>query len=124
MNAVAQIFANAVVAASIGTATARETAPVLQQVEQRLKPVLAGLTPRPTLEYPEHTQSLIVRYRPQRFLVHGHSMTGQWSTNAMERIGPSFTGFVLQVHLQGLGEVNQAVTPQTNQTLSAASSRR
>ena len=42
-------------------------------------------------------------------------MTGEWSTNMFEEIGPGFKGFVLRVQLQKLGEVNQAMTPQTLQ---------
>jgi hypothetical protein len=105
-----------VVLCSLGlTAAAQEPATVLRKVEEQLKPILAQLTPPPVVEQPGQTQSLVVRYRPQKFMVHGHSMTGEWSANALERLGPSYTGFVLSVHLQPLGEVNQAVTPQTIQ---------
>jgi hypothetical protein len=86
---------------------------VLRQVEERLRPVLTGLTPTPTVEHAEYSQSLLVYYRPQRFLVHGRNKPGEWSTNVIETIGPSFTGFVLRVHLERLGEVNQVITPQT-----------
>jgi hypothetical protein len=115
MNTMAQALVLAVAAASVATAPAGEPKSVLQQVERRVKSVLAGLAPAPPIEYPEYAQSLIVRYRPQKFLVHGRSKSGEWSTNVVEEIGPSFTGCVLRIHLERLGEVNQAATPQTIQ---------
>jgi hypothetical protein len=99
----------------LATALAQEPGSALRQVEKRVKPVLAGLHPTPTLEYPAQEQSLIVHYHPQKFLVHQRSKTGAWSTNVVEELGPSFTGFVLRIHLERLGEVNQSVTPQTIQ---------
>lgn len=112
-------FARFILAATAGgmliAAQAHESRAVLRLVEERLRPALAGLTPSPTVEYPEYSQSLLVCYRPQKFLVHGRSKSGEWSTNVVEQIGPSFTGFVLRVHLQSLGLVNQLVTPQAIQ---------
>lgn len=99
--------------AAAATAPAAEPSSVLQRAEQRLKPLLAGLGPAPIIEHPENTESLIVLYRPQKFLVHGHNMRGEYSTNVSEHIGPGFKGFVLKIHRQSLGEINQAVAPQT-----------
>ena len=87
----------------------------LPQVEESLRPILAGLTPVPAIEYVAGESSLRATYRPQKFLVHGRSKSGEWSTNTTEQVGPSATGFVLQIHRQPKGEVNQAVTPQTIQ---------
>jgi hypothetical protein len=115
MNTLAQFLVVAAVAATITAAHAQESRLVLRQVEERLRPIFVDLTPAPAVEYPEYSQSLLVYYRPQKFLVHGRSKTGEWSTNVFEEIGPSFTGFVLRVHLEKLGDVNQAVTPQTIQ---------
>ena len=115
MNTLAQFLVVAAVGTSLIAAPAQESRPVLRQVEEQLRPVLAVLTPPPTVEYPEYSQSLLVCYRPQKFLVHGRSKTGEWFTNVVEQVGPSFTGFVLRIHLERLGEVNPAVTPQTIQ---------
>ena len=115
MKALGQLLVLVAVGTSLTAASAQESRAVLRQVEERLRPVLAGLSPAPTVEYPEYSQSLRVYYRPQKFLVHGRSKIGEWSTNVVERLGPSFTGFVLWIHLERLGEVNQALTPQTVQ---------
>jgi hypothetical protein len=115
MNRLAQFLLLATTGSILATARAQEPGSVLRQVEKRVKPVLAGLHPTPTLEYAEQGQSFIVRYHPQKFLVHQRSKTGAWSTNVVEELGPSFTGFVLRIHLERLGEVNQAVTPRTMQ---------
>ena len=40
-------------------------------------------------------------------------MTGEFSREAHDEIGPTFKGFVLFVDVQPKGEVNQAETPQT-----------
>jgi hypothetical protein len=115
MNTLARLFLTAAVGACMATAQAQNPKTPLREVEERIGSVLAGLNPPPTVEYPEQTQSLVFRYRPQKFLVHGRSKAGGCSTNVFEEIGPSVTGFVLRVNLQRLGEVNQAVTPQTIQ---------
>lgn len=74
---------------------------------------IPDLTPPLTVEHSDRSQSLLVYYCPQKFLVHGRSKTGEWSTNVVEQIGPSYSGFVLCVHLERLGKVNLAATPQT-----------
>jgi hypothetical protein len=86
---------------------------VLSRVEQKLRPVLENLQPSPTFEYPQSSTSLIITFRPQGFQVHSRSRSGEWLTNVTEKVGPSSTGFVLSIHLEKLGEVNQPVTPQT-----------
>jgi hypothetical protein len=92
---------------------AQEAGSVLRELELRLKPVLAGLNPPPTFRYVEPGRSLEVSYRAQKFVVHPQVQTGQWSTNVIERVGPSAAGFILTAHLQPLGTVNESVTPQT-----------
>lgn len=94
---------------------AQEPGTVLREVEKRLKPAFAGLKPAPSVQYPEPSYSLEVRYRPQEFLVHERSRSGDWSTNVVKRIGPSSTGFILWICVEPLGEENQAVVPQTIQ---------
>ena len=85
----------------------------LAAVAAALQPALVKLDPRPTLAFPEYEASLVVTYLSQTYKIHGRSMTGEVSTNAFDEVGPSFRGFVLRVHLQPKGEVNQAETPQT-----------
>jgi formylglycine-generating enzyme required for sulfatase activity len=115
MNTVGQILLIGVVGITLVTAQAQEAGTVLRKVEEQVRPVLAHLTPVPTIEYPEHTQSMVIRYRPRKFLVHGSNKAGEWSADAREEIGPSSTGFVLQVNLQKRGEPNQTDTPATIQ---------
>jgi len=85
----------------------------LASVKERLQPILAKLDPKPSVDFPEYHTSLVVTYLPQTYKIHGRSKSGQVSTNVFDEVGPSFKGFVLRVHLQPRGEVNQACTPQT-----------
>jgi hypothetical protein len=85
----------------------------LKQIANALRPVLEKLEPKADIAYLSSTASLVVGYRSQPYKIHGRSMTGEVSPDAHDEIGPSFKGFVLRVHLQGKGEINQAVTPQT-----------
>lgn len=86
----------------------------LTTVATALQPVLTKLAPKPTMEFPEHTTSLIVTYLPQTYKIHPvRSKTGEFSTNVIDEVGPSFRGFVLRIHLQPKGAVIQASTPQT-----------
>jgi hypothetical protein len=89
------------------------TSPELGMAATALQPVLDRLDPKPTMEYPDHTASLVVTYLPQTYKIHGRSKTGEVSVDVRDQVGPSSTGFVLRVHLQSKGEVNQASTPQT-----------
>lgn len=86
---------------------------VLTTVAAALEPVLAELDPRPSIDFPDGSPSLVVTHLPQTYKVHGRSKSGQVSTNVHDEVGPGFGGFVLRVHLQPKGEVNQACTPQT-----------
>lgn len=115
MKTLAQFLVVAALGTGLTAGSARENGSIEQRVRDRLRPVLAGLTPAPTFEFPEGSKSLLVYYRPRKFLVHNGSMTGEWSTNVVEEVGPRLTGFVLRIKVEGLGEVNQAVTPQTLQ---------
>jgi hypothetical protein len=93
---------------------AGETNEVLGHIETKLRGALTRLQPAPAFEYlKDYRGSLQVTYLPQTFLIHHHDMTGRIATNALEEAGPSYKGFVLRVDLQPLGEVNQAVIPQT-----------
>lgn len=87
-------------------------APELARVVAALQPITATLSPAPEVK-PDGPSSVKVSYRTQTFKVHGGSMTGEFSKEAHEEVGPTFTGFVLFVDVQKKGEVNQAATPQT-----------
>lgn len=79
-----------------------------------VQPVLEKLDPKPEIA-PNSGDTLLIAYKAQMFKIHFRSMTGEISPEAHDQLGPSFKGFVLHVHLQNRGEVNQAVTPQTLQ---------
>ena len=87
----------------------------LRLVANVLQPIFAALDPTPEITFLDGTASLVATYRAQSYKIHGRSMTGEVSTNAHDEIGPGYKGFVLRVHLQDQGEINQAVTPQTLQ---------
>jgi hypothetical protein len=66
-----------------------------------------------TFEYAEHSTSLTVKYQSRRFMVHGGSKTGAFSEKPREVEGPDVRGFLLRIHAQDKGTVNQADVPQT-----------
>jgi hypothetical protein len=86
----------------------------LKTVAAALQPVLEKLEPRPEFA-PSSSDTLLITYKAQVYKVHGRSMTGEIFPEVHDQLGPTFKGFVLGIHLQNLGEVNQAVTPQTLQ---------
>ncbi len=88
-------------------------APALLKAEKALRAVLADVDPEPLFEYSEHSESLIVKYRTRKFMVHRTTKIGKHSEKAIEVEGPSYQGFLLKIHLQNAGTVNQAVVPQT-----------
>ncbi len=88
-------------------------APGLLKAEKAVRAVLADVNPEPLFEYSEHSESLVVKYRTRKFMVHSTTMTGKHSEKAIEVEGPSYQGFQLKIHLQDAGTVNQAKVPQT-----------
>jgi len=88
------------------------SAPELGKVAAAMQPITATLSPAPEVKTNE-ASSLTVSYRTQTFKIHGGSMTGAFSKDAHDEVGPTFKGFVLFVAVQKRGEANQAVTPQT-----------
>jgi hypothetical protein len=115
MNVFCKCLILAVLAIGAVSAPAEEPTSVVQQVEQAVKPALAGLSPAPTIEHErgEDGAILVIRYEVRKFLVHGTYKSGDWLTNAEEKIGPKATGFVLTINLEKLGALEQLVTPQT-----------
>ncbi|MCP4590374.1 MAG: hypothetical protein GY842_06505 [bacterium] len=87
--------------------------PALLKAEKALRAVLADVEPAPSFEFPDYSQTLVVKYRTRKFMVHTTSMIGKHSQKAREVEGPSYLGFQLEMHLQKAGTVNQAVVPQT-----------
>jgi|GEM_PF-3319827 len=87
--------------------------PVLLKAEESLRAVLADIDPEPSFEYPKHTKSLIVKYRTRKFMIHHGSKIGKYSEKAHEVEGPSYMGFMLKIHVQKAGFVNQPCVPQT-----------
>jgi hypothetical protein len=59
------------------------------------------------------SQSLLVKYKTRKFMVHGMSMIGEHNQEAHEEEGPRYNGFLLSIHLQEAGTVMAAVVPQT-----------
>ena len=88
-------------------------APALLKAEKALRAALGDLDPEPSFEYSEHSESLIVKYRTRKFMVHTTTKSGRHSDKAIEVEGPSYQGFQLDIHLQEAGTINQAVVPQT-----------
>jgi hypothetical protein len=86
---------------------------VLARVEKALRSALADLDPEPSFEYPRDTKSLVVKHQTRKFMIHSVSMIGKYSQKVHEEDGPSYKGFMLRLHLQKAGFVNQAVVPQT-----------
>jgi hypothetical protein len=89
--------------------------PVLSLAEKAIKSSLAISDPNLmlTFEYPKHSKSLVVKYKTRKFMIHSGSKIGRYSEKAHEEEGPSYQGFLLSLHLQKKGTVNQAVVPQT-----------
>lgn len=87
----------------------------MKSVSKALEPLLKNLDPKPVVEISNQGNTINIQFRPQTFKIHGKSKTGEIAAEAHDEVGPSFKGFVLNIHLQPKGEINQAVTPQTVQ---------
>jgi hypothetical protein len=89
--------------------------PVLSLAEKAIKSAVAISDPNLmlTFEYPKHSKSLVVKYKTRKFMIHSGSKIGKYSEKAHEEEGPSYQGFLLRLHIQKKGTVNQAIVPQT-----------
>jgi len=89
--------------------------PVFSLAEKEIRSAVMTLDPNLTLlyEYPKSYNALMVKYKARKFMVHGASKIGKYSEKAHEKEGPSYQGFILRLHLQKAGTVNQAKVPQT-----------
>lgn len=94
-------------------AFANEPLATLTNVVHRLTAAFAGEEPKVRVEYNPECGSARLQYRAQKFWIHQASKLGEWSTNALEEIGPSAKGLVLNVRVEPLGQINQLATPQT-----------
>ncbi len=99
----------------VRSAIAEESQPrlELQAVVRALQPTLDKLEPAAKVEFEKSSPTVKVLFLPQNFKIHGRSKPGEIAAEAHDEIGPSYKGFVLAVHLESKGEVNQAVTSQT-----------
>ena len=84
----------------------------LKFVASALQPILEKLDPKAEINYPSSSPTLVIAYKSQMYKIHSRSMRGEVVPDAHDELGPSFKGFVLRVHLQDKGEVNQG-PPQT-----------
>ncbi len=80
-----------------------------------LRPVLEKLgAEAPKIEVSQDGRDVDVRYRTQKFAIHGISMTGKIDEHTHEEIGPAHDGFRLKMTVEEKeGEPNQADVPQT-----------
>ena len=85
---------------------------VLRMAEERLRTALADVSPAPLYEHPG-ANTLVVKYKARKFMVHGSNLQGRFSEKAHETDGPSYTGFILTVRVQPAGVINMAGVPQT-----------
>ncbi len=92
-----------------------EKEPLLEAAEKAIKSEVEKYDPNITLsfEYPSTSKTLVVKYKTRMFMVHSGSKIGRYSEKAEEQEGPGYQGFLLKIHVQDAGTVNQAVVPQT-----------
>ena len=115
MNIIVQLRMLLILAVTGGTALADGTNSVLLRVAGKLQSAWPGLTPLPTCEYPDDL-TLVIKYQTGTFTVPARSMAASPANpRLVQDIGPNTNGFLLQIHLERLGEANQTVTPRTNQ---------
>jgi hypothetical protein len=87
--------------------------PEIKAVAQSLDSLWKDLDPPPKIAFTNRGRSVEIEYLPQTFKIHHTSKTGEISADAQDEVGPSYKGFLLKIHLQPKGEVNQIVTPFT-----------
>jgi hypothetical protein len=102
-----------VVMTACGLFAADLTPSELKAVQSAIEPAILKLDPFPEIGYLDDGRTLLVAYKTQTYKVHGKLKTGEVSPETRDEMGPGYKGFILRVHLQDAGEINQAVTPQT-----------
>ncbi|HVX13882.1 MAG TPA: hypothetical protein VHC22_22050 [Pirellulales bacterium] len=86
-----------------------ESPPTLKVLAARLTRLLE--TECPAAEVALHGDELVVRYRTQKFMVHGRNKTGEFSEKAHEEEGPRFRGFFLQIYFHSERPVRALEVP-------------
>ena len=86
---------------------------VLTAIKGQLEQVFQKLDPKPTFEFPNGCagRSLIVRFKTREYVVHPN-IKGHVAETTVKREGPANDGFLLNIYVQRLGEINQTVVPQ------------
>lgn len=94
------------------TSASAEDSSTLRQLETELRQRFSDLR---AIDYrfDNGGRTLVAEFKTRKFMVHGRSKVGVRSREAHEVVGPSHTGFLVRIHLQGAGTVNQAIVPQT-----------
>ena len=88
--------------------------PALAALKERLEQEFQKLDPKPTFDFPGEGyqgRTLIVRYKTRKYVVHTELPKGGYAETTERREGPDDGGFLLTVHMERLGEVNQLVVP-------------
>lgn len=70
-----------------------------------------------TFEFPENSsgKTLLMRYRTREYQVYASNRAGRLSKELTSSEGPDDDAILLRIYVQTIGEVNQAVVPQTIQ---------
>jgi hypothetical protein len=105
-------FATVLFNVAVGTAEDDTPKPELKVALQVVQRSLDKFAPAAKVEF-DGSQTVKIMHLPQTFKIHGVSKGGEVALEAHDEIGPSARGFILTLHVQPKGEVNQAVTPQT-----------
>lgn len=73
-----------------------------------------NLNPKPTFEFLRgyEGRTLVVRLKTREYVIHPRTPKGGFAETTVKREGPADDGFLLNAHIQPLGQVNQPVTPQ------------
>jgi hypothetical protein len=83
----------------------------LKSLERRLKALLKTSCPDAIVEL--KTEELTIRYKTQKFMVHGSDRTGTYSKDLHEELGPNRGGFLLRLTLRASKYNGPLVIPQT-----------
>ncbi|GEM_PF-4250874 len=93
-----------------------EPDPLIGALQSRLEQEFKLLDPKPTFSIPDvyEGSSMTVRYKTREYEIHPQlGKSGGVAETVRTETGPDIDGFILHAHVQTLGQVNQAFTPQT-----------
>lgn len=100
------------VSTAIATAEEESPRPELKVALQSVQRTVEKLAPAAKIEF-EGSETVKIMHATQNFKIHGVSKSGEISPEPHDEVGPGARGFILTLHIQPKGEVNQAATPQT-----------